>query len=28
MSSHWAAEGKYPLKRLNLEIGVVEGKLP
>ena len=26
LSSHWAAEGKYPLKRLNLEIGVLESK--
>jgi len=24
LSSHWAGEGKYPLKRLNLEIGVFE----
>ena len=24
LSSHWAAEGKYPLKRLNLEIGVFQ----
>jgi hypothetical protein len=28
LSNHWVAEGKYPLKRLNLEIGVLEGKAP
>ena len=27
-SSHWAAGGKYLLKGLNLEIGVIEGKRP
>ena len=26
LSSHWAAEGKYPLKALNLEIGILEGE--
>jgi hypothetical protein len=25
LSNHWAAEGKYPLKGLNLEIGVFGG---
>jgi hypothetical protein len=28
LSNHWAAEGKYPLKRLNLEIGIIKSYAP